>query len=64
MSKSDLKEKKEDEDAKMKEIKEYLTCSVLKKNYIDDPTILLGYPIVETKSGYNQNISNSRNANL
>ena len=55
MSKSDLKEKKEDEDAKMKEIKEYLTCSVLKKNYIDDPTILLGYPIVETKSGYNQN---------
>ena len=55
MSKSDLKEKKEDEDAKMKEIKEYLTCSVLKKNYIDDSTILLGYPIVETKSGYNQN---------
>ena len=55
MSKSDLKEKKEDENAKMKEIKENLTCSVLKKNYIDDSTILLGYPTVETKSGYNQN---------
>ena len=35
-------------------IKENLTCSVLKKNFIDDPTLLLGYPIVQTKSKYKQ----------
>ena len=32
----------------IKKIKENLTCSVLKTNYIDDPTLLLGYPIVQT----------------
>ena len=45
----------ESESQRMKEIKENLTCSVLKTNYIDDPTILLGYPIVQTKSGVHQN---------
>ena len=36
-------------------IKENLTCSVLKTNYIDDPNLLLGYPIVQTKSKYKVN---------
>ena len=45
----------ESESQRMKEIKENLTCSVLKKNYIDDPTILLGYPIVQNKSGFHRN---------
>ena len=35
------------EDQKMKIIKENLTCFMLKLNYIDDPDILLGYPIVQ-----------------
>ena len=30
-------------------IKRYLTCSVLKKNYIDDNSIILGYPIVRQR---------------
>ena len=30
-------------------IKENLTCFMLKLNYIDDPDILLGYPIVKSK---------------
>ena len=33
----------------MNEIKENLTCFMLKLNYIDDPEILLGYPIVQSK---------------
>ena len=49
------KENEKEEDERIKQIKENLTCSVLKKNYIDDHTILLGYPIVQTKSRYGQN---------
>jgi len=51
------KEKKEktEEDQRMKLIKEKLTCSVLKENYIDNPNILLGYPIVQSKSKYGIN---------
>ena len=49
------KKRKSEEDQRMKLIKERLTCSVLKKNYIDDPTILLGYPIVQSKSKYGIN---------
>ena len=52
--------KKEDEDKekvkndqenekRMRLIKENLTCFMLKLNYIDDPEVLLGYPIVKTK---------------
>ena len=48
------KGKKEDED-KIKLIKENLTCSFLKRNYIDDPSIILGYPIVRSTSRYNRN---------
>ena len=34
-------------------IKQRLTCSVLKKSYLDDKTTLLGYPIVRTNSRFN-----------
>ena len=49
------KENKKDEDERIKQIKKNLTCSASKKNYIDDPTTLLGYPIIKTKSRYSQN---------
>ena len=39
------KDKKEE--LRMQQIKENLTCFMLKLNYIDDPDILLGYPIVQ-----------------
>ena len=41
--------KKEEEEKRMRIIKENLTCFMLKLNYIDDPEILLGYPIVKSK---------------
>ena len=34
-------------------IKQRLTCSVLKKSYLDDKTTLLGYPIVRSNSMFN-----------
>ena len=37
---------------RIKEIKENLTCYMLKYNYIDNPEILLGYPIVQNKKVY------------
>ena len=37
---------------KMKEIKQNLTCYMLKNNFIDNPDILLGYPIVQNKNVY------------
>ncbi len=48
------KENKENKDNKNDEenlqiIKENLTCFMLKLNYIDDPDILLGYPIIQKK---------------
>ena len=45
-------EAKEEEDTKMRIIKENLTCYMLRDNYIDNPEILLGYPIVQSKSAY------------
>ena len=36
----------------IQEIKEHLTCYVLRDNFIDNPVILLGYPIVQVKSPY------------
>ena len=43
-------EKKEKEELiRLNEIKENLTCFMLKLNYIEDPDILLGYPIVQKK---------------
>ena len=44
--------KKEDENKKrLIEIKENLTCFMLKLNYIEDPEILLGYPIIQKNTG-------------
>ena len=57
--KNDKKEKKKEienidknkrnEEIRMQQIKENLTCFMLKLNYIDDPEILLGYPIIQKK---------------
>ena len=38
---------KKEEELRIQQIKENLTCFMLKLNYIDDPDILLGYPIVQ-----------------
>ena len=46
------KERKKEDEEKIKLIKENLTCSLLKKNYIDEPSIILGYPIVRSQSKY------------
>ena len=43
----DINEQKED--VRLQQIKENLTCFMLKLNYIDDPEILLGYPIIQKK---------------
>ena len=40
-----IKLKEKSEDIRLQQIKENLTCFMLKLNYIDDPNILLGYPI-------------------
>ena len=37
---------------KMQKIKENLTCYMLRDNYIDNPNILLGYPIIRRASEY------------
>ena len=52
--KEDKEEKKKDiisekEKQRMQQIKDNLTCFMLKLNYIDDPDILLGYPIIQNK---------------
>ena len=39
----------EEKEKNMELIKENLTCFMLKLNYIDDPDILLGYPIIQKK---------------
>ena len=41
-------EKDKKEELRIQQIKENLTCFMLKLNYIDDPDILLGYPIVQS----------------
>ena len=41
--------KAKEELIRLNEIKENLTCFMLKLNYIEDPDILLGYPIVQKK---------------
>ena len=46
---------KKDDDYKMREIKGNLTCFMLKNNYIDNPDILLGYPIVQNKDALGKN---------
>lgn len=41
-----------EEERKMQMTKENLTCYLLRDNYIENPEILLGYPIVQNKSLY------------
>ena len=41
-----------EQSSKAQVIKENLTCYVLSDNFVDNPTILLGYPIVQVKSPY------------
>ena len=51
---NEIKEEKENEivDRKKEIIKENLTCYFFRENYIDNPNVILGYPIVQTKSLY------------
>ena len=44
-----LDDNKRNEEIRMQQIKENLICFMLKLNYIDDPEILLGYPIIQKK---------------
>ena len=55
--KNEIKEEKEKMkveviDRKKEMIKENLTCYFFRENFIDNPEILLGYPIVQSKSVY------------
>ena len=53
--KDEIKEKEDkiDKNAqKLQQIKENLTCFMLKVNYIDDPDIFLGYPIIQSKAQF------------
>ena len=43
---------KSENEKKMQIIKDNLTCYMLRDNYIDNPDIILGYPIVQNKSTY------------
>ena len=45
------RKKEEEERKRLIEIKENLTCFMLKLNYIEDPEILLGYPIIQKNTG-------------
>ena len=44
-----IKNKNSDNTTRLQRIKENLTCFMLKVNYIEDPDILLGYPIISNK---------------
>ena len=47
-NKNEIKDEiSEEEKRRMQQIKDNLTCFMLKLNYIDDPEILLGYPIIK-----------------
>ena len=47
-NKNEIKDEiSEKEKLRMQQIKDNLTCFMLKLNYIDDPEILLGYPIIK-----------------
>ena len=44
-----INEEEKKKKIRIQQIKENLTCFMLKLNYIDDPDILLGYPIIQNK---------------
>ena len=48
----DENEKSLENERKAEKIKENLTCYMLRDNYIDNPEILLGYPIIQSRSPY------------
>lgn len=48
-------QQKKENERKMEIIKENLTCYMLRDNCIDNPEILLGYPIIQSKSAYGSN---------
>jgi hypothetical protein len=48
---NEAKEKKGKLERIQEEIKENLTCYLLRENYIANSKILLGYPIINRKSG-------------
>lgn len=56
-TKMDVEEKENNQknERKMQIIKENLTCYMLRDNYIDNPEILLGYPIIRKTSEYGNN---------
>jgi len=54
-SKSNENLKEKENEHKMQIIKENLNCFILKVNYIDEPNILLGYPIIQKKGKYGKN---------
>ena len=52
---NDKNQKNQENERKMQIIKENLTCYMLRDNYIDNPEILLGYPIIQNRSAYGNN---------
>ena len=48
-------QKNQENERKMQIIKENLTCYMLRDNYIDNPEILLGYPVIQNRSPYGNN---------
>ena len=49
-----IEEQKDKDFLRIQQIKENLTCFMLKSNYIDEPDILLGYPIIQDKVSKNK----------
>ena len=49
--KNKTEEKKDKNFMRIQQIKDNLTCFMTKSNYIDEPDILLGYPIIQDKTG-------------
>ena len=49
---NEVKEKKDKLERKQETIKENLTCYLLRDNYIENSEVLLGYPIINSKSDY------------
>ena len=49
-----IEEQKDKDFIRIQRIKENLTCFMLKSNYIDEPDILLGYPIIQDKVSKNK----------
>ena len=49
-----IEEQKDKDFLRIQQIKENLTCFMLKSNYLDEPDILLGYPIIQDKVSKNK----------